>query len=75
MVNFMVFHVLHVLHDLLVITPDFEPHVQFSSKVVKHLSEAGLVLNMLKSKLCYNFVANGYLKKQSERQVRRFFLI
>ena len=42
------------LDDLLVITADFESHVQLSSKVVKHLSDAGLAINMLKSKLCYS---------------------
>lgn len=50
------------LDDLLVVSPDFETHLDMLRTVSKRLTKAGLTINMSKSKFCYREVKYlGYI--------------
>lgn len=41
------------LDDLLIVSPDFDTHLELLERVANHLAEAGLTINVAKSKFCF----------------------
>lgn len=62
------------LDDLLVVSPDFKTHLELLDRVSDRLAEAGLTINVVKSKFCFKelrylgyIVGGGILKPDPEK--------